>query len=227
MKEDRLREQVATLEERRAAAVEAERRRIADELHDVIAHELTRIAMHVEVLDRAKESEQRQQSTSVIRISSQQALRDTRRVLKLVREPHDDDEAGPAEVDSSDLIVSLEESAEELRELGLTVSSEGPSNLDLPASIRSALVQACRECVNNIAKHSARDGDVCIELAVDEGEVSLKFTNPIDAPWTPDPELSSGYGLPRLRERIALLDGRLSAGPRGSQWRTEITVPRG
>jgi signal transduction histidine kinase len=68
-----------------AEQLKHERDLIADELHDIVAHEITIVALHAAVLDRTEDMQTRSQSQTAIREAAVQALTDIRRVLGMVR----------------------------------------------------------------------------------------------------------------------------------------------
>ena len=98
-----------------------ERDLIADELHDIVAHEITIVALHAAVLERTEDSSTRTQSQTAIREAAVQALTDIRRVLGMVR---GEENLSPERVPAPDSLEgALAASVKELRNAGI-VSSE-------------------------------------------------------------------------------------------------------
>lgn len=223
-KKHRLHHQIRTLEEQHSRAVQDERRRITDELHNIIAHELTRIALHTEVLSCASTSTQQNQSIKVIRDSSQQALKETRRVLRVAREPQDINYSAAPNIPSTDVLAVLLHGEAELHALGIKTVMDIPEKLELPASVNITLLHVTRECIANLAKHASRQQAVRIHLSQSSGAVTLDIINYMSDYGTPLTH-SSGYGLPRIRERVTLLGGQLTAGAEGCTWRTTAVLP--
>ncbi len=222
-RENRLARDLADLSRERTAAIAHERERIADELHDIIAHDVTLIAMHARVLERVDDPTLHAESIRAIRDSSDQALSDIRRMLHIVR----DGETTPTETSReqrADVRSTLDDAVEALSQLGAFISAHLES-VAVSAAIEQTLIHVIREATTNIAKHAPEHPNVSISLrATDEG-VSLEMKNsaPNDARSSELP--SSGYGLDRLRERVALLGGELTAERTDETWTLTVRLP--
>lgn len=208
---------LADLEQARADAIKAERERISDELHDIIAHDVTLVSMHARVLERVNDPALWDQSVRAIRSSADQALADIRRVLRIVR----DDQFGvvsPEDGEHVSVASALDDAHAALADLGADVAVRDVPELIISHSIEQALVRVLREAVTNIVKHSSGRPLVTIDLGVSDGLVRLTventLSNDLDAVQIP----SSGYGLDRLRERVSLLGGELSAQSGDGVW---------
>lgn len=202
------------------AELRAERSRIADELHDVIAHDIAIVAMHARVLERTDDPETRAVSQRAISDASRQALADTRRILHLIH--------GTAEGTTRDLAdarAELAQLADELRALGDDVEVSLADGPPLARSIESTLVRFAREATTNIVKHAGAPRAVTFRLTFSRDTVTLRITN---TPFRTDlPALSSsGFGLARLRERAALLGGSFTAGIEDGLWAVRMTLPQ-
>ena len=213
--------ELAVQEERLQAELRAERERIADELHDVIAHEISIIAMQARVLERTDDPDERARAQSAISRGAAQALADTRRVLHLIhRTPEAVDPAPP---DLSGTIASL---AEKLRLLGSTVEVTEMQLPPLARSIETTLVRMANESVTNIVKHSSAPRAVIITLTAANGMITVVFASrggPVPAKAK---GASSGFGLARLQERAIRLGGTFSARQIGEYWTARMTLPQ-
>lgn len=215
---------IAQLEYARAAAIVAERERISDELHDIIAHDVTLVSMHARVLERVDDPALRDQSVRAIRNSADQALADIRRVLRIVRDEQ------PATVPLADerhpsVSSALEDARASLADLGADITVQATPGLVVSHSIEQALVHLLREGATNIAKHAPDHPTVTISLEASGEEIRLELTNTT----TISPRIShipsSGYGLDRLRERVTLLGGELRTHTTDTTWALTVRLP--
>lgn len=214
--------QVDAHEAQLEVALAAERNRIADELHDVIAHEISIAVMHARVLERTDDPDTRSSSQRAIVTASTQALADTRRVLHLVH-----GRTGTAPIANSKeagIESELESLVLKLRGLGHEVRAEVTGPLEFAAIIDSTLARAAREAVTNIVKHGGASARVDVSLSATPQTVILLVENTRGASR---PGRSSGpsFGIARLRERIELLGGSFEAGSVGGGWRFRVALP--
>ncbi|MET3468015.1 sensor histidine kinase [Microbacterium plantarum] len=224
-RELRLAGDVAALAQARTAAIEAERERIADELHDIIAHDITLVSMHARVLERVDDEALRDQSVRAIRAGADQALADIRRMLRIVR----DDGASPLQtpddhVPTPNIAAAFEEARDALLQLGAAITVRY-SDVSVSSTIEQALVHLIREGTTNIAKHAPANASVTITLEVLDDDVCLELTNSIDPAPTTSGVPSSGYGLDRLRERVSVSGGHFTSGPADGRWVLTARLP--
>ena len=210
-------------------AVQAERERIADELHDFIAHELTIIAMHARVLEQTSDPAVHDQSRKAIDGSARQALADIRRVLELTqatRGADDEPATSPVETDHRRLLPTLTDVERELRAAGARVELVGAYEAAprLSRSMDLAMAQFLREATTNVVKHAASGGPVRIEFTAGASDVVMRVRNEVEGEGvvTVPP---GGYGIARMHERASVLGGAFSAGPDGSGWLVEVRLP--
>lgn len=201
----RLRLALAHGERRASEALALERRRIADELHDGIAHDLTVINMHARVLQNTQDADLRRESERVIEVAARNGLADLHRVIALGEEPQAD-----RATHASGLPGTFEAAVRALEPTGRKVVFSGdPADVRLPSSTGSALAWVLREAVTNVLKHSAR-GPVEIRLAFDE-DVVLSVRSPVPpSPRSDAP--TGGRGVARMRERMLSVGGGLNVG---------------
>ena len=186
-------------------AVAEERLRIARELHDVVAHSMSLIAVQAGVgahlLHRDPEAAER--ALEVIADTSRYALSQTRSVVGLLR----GDDTQP----SLPGLVSLDAMVDGVRQAGMVVDLriEGTTR-DLPATVDLAAYRVLQEALTNALRH-APDRPVTVRicygpgvLRVDVGAGTGEF---VAAPPT------GGFGLLGLRERTRAVGGSLAAGP--------------
>jgi signal transduction histidine kinase len=197
------------------AAVEEERRRIARELHDVVAH-------HVSVMTlQAGAMERRLQRAGVdptfgtiaagIRETGQQAMTELRRLLGILHRDQDDDGRSP----QPDL-GALELLAARMREAGmpLELRVQGPAT-QVSAGMALAIYRITQEALTNALRH-AGPVPTTVSVEVKDSEVEIRIRDRGAAPTDPPPYpsgASGGHGLVGMRERAALFAGTVEAGP--------------
>lgn len=202
--------------EKERQAVLAERRWIAGELHDSIAHHLTIVALHVQMLDDPNTSAE---SQDAIRVAARKAMADLRFVIELA-----DDGPRASGMPTGDLDTAMDEAHAEIEAAGHTVIAEGdPRDERIPRVAEIVFARIIRESATNILKH-AGPGDVGIRIDVDDEAAHLVIRSPL--PATPRRDLpSSGTGLNRMAERVTGASGEFSAGVVDGCWQVSATLP--
>ncbi|WP_241777853.1 histidine kinase [Streptomyces sp. CT34] len=201
----------------------AERTRIAAEMHDVLAHRLTVIALHTGALKRraADLPEPVADRIGLLRTASTDALGDLRDVLGVLR-GHDTGERPASRVPG---LPELSTVIDEARTAGQRVEAAIEGDPDsLPASHRLAVHRLAQEALTNARKHAA-GATAQLEVRYGPPQSTVVVRNPAGASSEAATE-GSGYGLIGLAERVAALNGRLEYGPTGSgDWRVAATIP--
>lgn len=212
----RLERELAAQEEQERQAVLAERRWIAGELHDSIAHHLTVVALHVQMLDDADASPGSQEA---IRIAARKAMTDLRFVIELA-----DDGPRSAGMSTGDLTAAIDEAAGEFESAGHAVLRSGDASDErIPRAAEIILARIMRESATNILKYAGA-GEVSIALDVDDEAVALAVSSPVSA--TPRRELSSSRtGIGRMAERVLGASGEFSAGDIDGRWVVSARLP--
>lgn len=202
------------------AAVAEERSRIARELHDVVGHEVSVIALQADAAAAALETAPAlaRAPVSAIRESAGEALAEMRRVLGALRE--DEDEAGPRPQPG---LADLPALAERARAAGTPVElvvDGAPRHA--PPSVELAAYRLAQEALTNARKH-APGAPVRIEVIWDNGSVALRVADA--GPGTARAPVT-GYGLVGMRERVRLVGGELHTGPApGGGFEVAATLP--
>ncbi len=217
-KADQLREEQA-----KVAALD-ERARIAREIHDVLAHSLGALGLHIQaaqaVLTRQHDEAQAVELLGQARRLAADGLNETRRAVHALR-----GETRPL----PDGLAEL--SADHQRRHGARVSFEVSGKpRPLPPEAGLALTRTAQEALVNAAKHAPHQ-PVGIHLDYAGAHTSLAVTSHLgeDALGDHGPELATvngGYGLAGMHERLLLVKGTLSAGQNGSDWVVTAKVPR-
>lgn len=213
----RLEEQLALQAEQEREAVLAERRWIAGELHDSIAHHLTVVSLHVQMLDDADTSTKSQEAISA---AARKAMADLRFVIDLAA----DDGPRSAGVQTGDLAAAVDEARGEFEAAGHTVRLDGdPGDERLPRIAEIIFARIVRESATNVLKY-AGDGVVDIRLDVDEEAAALTISSPLSV--EPRRVMSSSRtGLNRMAERVVGASGEFSAGEVDGRWQVLARLP--
>ena len=202
-------------EQRRAGlarqAVLEERSRIARELHDVVAHHMSMIAIQAEAAPYKEPGlpEQTLRTFGAIREASTTALTEMRRVIGLLRE--DDENAERAPQPGIDRIPEMVRAARQAGmqvDLTLTASPARP-----PAVVDVSVYRIVQEALSNAGRH-APGARVEIEVLRTEDSVRVYVADDGVTSGGPVPGGNGGHGLTGMRERAALLGGTLRAHPR-------------
>ncbi|MER5668882.1 sensor histidine kinase [Streptomyces mirabilis] len=207
---------------REDAARIAERSRIAAEMHDVLAHRLSLIALHTGVLATKSDTLPAPvaERLGLLRTTSVEALTDLRDVLGVL---HDSD-AAPTSAALTPVMREVGELADEARAAGqhIELTTDGLPE-QAPTTHRLAVYRIVQEALTNARKHA--DGAVVtVRIDYRPPATLVEVTNPPGTPRTDT--VGSGYGLVGLRERVTTLSGRLTAGPAGAgSWRLAARIP--
>ncbi|ONI90394.1 hypothetical protein ALI144C_03000 [Actinosynnema sp. ALI-1.44] len=203
-------------------AVTEERLRIARELHDVVAHHMSVIAVQTGVAGYVFDDDPPTARAAVdtIATTSREALAEMRRLLMLLRT---DDEPG----DTALSLAHLPELTDRMRMTGLpvTLELELADVEDLPSGMQLCAYRVVQEALTNVIKH-AGFAPTAVRVRRDVEHLTVRVAN---EKGTPSPDTGgTGHGLINMRERAALYHGALSAGesPDGG-FVVELTLPIG
>jgi signal transduction histidine kinase len=203
--------------ERARRAVLEERTRIARELHDVVAHHLSLIAVQAETAPYrlAELPESVHAEFGSLSEVAREALTEMRRLLGVLRQ---DQPAGLAPQPQLSDLPALVDTA---RRAGVVVELSAPAELGkVPAGVGVCAYRIVQESLSNASQH-APGAAVTVAVDRDARAVQLRVANsPGTPPFRPGHEpgghgngLGGGHGLTGMRERVALLGGSLSADP--------------
>jgi signal transduction histidine kinase len=197
-------------EERAQRAVLEERTRIARELHDVVAHHMSLIAVRAETAPYRLPGlpESAQSEFGSLSEVAREALAEMRRLLGVLR--HDQ----PADLAPQPELADLPSLVDTARRAGLSVELSVPPALGhVPAGVGVCAYRIVQESLSNASQHAPGTA-VTVSVGHDCGAVLLRVANGPGGPAGPPVnEHGPGHGLTGMRERVALLGGSLSAGP--------------
>jgi signal transduction histidine kinase len=196
--------------ERARRAVLEERTRIAREMHDVVAHHMSMIAVQAETAPYRLGGlpEPARAELATIATAARAALGDMRRLLGVLRAENGETQRAPQPGMSE--VPALVETA---RRAGVPVALSMPGLDAVPAAVGLTAYGIVREALANAARH-APGGPVGVAGRVTADTLDLEIHNgpPTSAP---DASAGAGHGLIGMRERAALLGGTLDAGSDG------------
>jgi signal transduction histidine kinase len=195
-------------EETRRRQAGEERLRIAQELHDVVAHHMSLINVQASVaLHLAGRSSQPvEPALEAIKAASKEALTEMRALVGVLR---DDGSAAPRSPAAT--LEALDELVERSRHAGLDVRRqvEGESHR-LPAAVELAAFRITQEAITNVVRHSgAQHATIRLEYGADELTVAVED----DGRGSGGTDLLPGNGIRGMRERATALGGSLEIGP--------------
>ncbi|MEU6818622.1 sensor histidine kinase [Streptomyces sp. NPDC046860] len=201
-----------TEEERSRRTLLEERGRIARELHDVVAHHMSVISIQAQVAPHlvANPTDELRENLEGIRTNALEALTELRRVLGVLRSEVPDVSDTP----QPDL-GRLEDLFENIRAAGLTVTARfRGERRPYPPGVELSAYRILQEALSNALRH-APGSVVRVEVECLDDGISLDVVDSgADGPVRSSP--GSGHGLLGMRERAAMLGGRLTAGPTGA-----------
>lgn len=220
--------EVAVAAERYAElAVAAERVRIAREVHDIVAHSLSVI---VALADGAavtiqRDPEQAREAIALAAETGRTALAEMKQSLGVLRTGSD--AADRPQVGPEPVLADLDTLLDSVRRTGLQVSYRTTgSTRDLPSMLQLALYRLVQEATTNTVKHARRATRLTVSVRRGQADLRVMVDDNGDPAVSGAPvENTTGHGLLGMRERIALHDGRLFAGPTASGWRVSAWLP--
>jgi len=206
--------------ERERVAIE-ERARIARELHDVVAHHLSMIALQAESasLTTPDLSEEAREKVGAIGATAREALTEMRRLLGVFRTGGDE-----APLQPQPGLERLNELLDATRETGtrVTLTLSGRVVL-LPQGVDLTAYRIVQEALTNVRRH-AEGADVEVELQFTDDLLHLRVRD--HGPGLEGGRVLDGHGLHGMRERAAMVGGTLRAGPDpDGGWMVEADLP--
>jgi signal transduction histidine kinase len=207
-----------------------DRRRVAREVHDVIAHSLGVTMLHVTAARHALEADADvDEAVDALREAERlgrAAMGDIRRTVGLL-------DAGAADGRPLPGLDDLPALVDEFRSAGLDVGYSRRGDVEaLSPAVGLDLYRVAQESLANVARHApGAAARVVLDARPDEVELRVEDTGPAGPPagaaTGPAAEApGGGRGIRGMRERVALLGGRLDAGPAAGGWRVVALLPR-
>jgi signal transduction histidine kinase len=207
------------------AAAEAERVRIARELHDVVAHSVSQMGVQAGAAERVMERDpdRARESLRSIQATSREAIRELRRLLSVLRT------AEQPELAPQPGLVSLDPLIARAREGGTPVDLriDGEPG-QIPTGVELSAYRVVQESLTNVQKH-APGAATRVDVNCLSDRIELTVENDTPAVGSGEVETGRGrrgYGLVGMRERVALYGGDMTVGPRaGGGFAVRVILP--
>jgi signal transduction histidine kinase len=206
-------------------ALADERAQIARDLHDIVAHAMSVIAVRSGVARMVIDSEpdQARDALAIIEITTRRALHEMRLLVGMLRDPGD----RPAELSPVPGLADLDRLIADTAVAGViaVVDVEGKVRPLPPAADLSAY-RIVQEALTNVVRH-AGPTRARVRIGYRAAELSIEVTDDGPRGQAPRPiaRASGGHGLIGMRERAALFGGKLEAGPDAGGFRVQATFP--
>jgi signal transduction histidine kinase len=210
----------AEREDRARQAVTEERLRIARELHDVVAHSMSVIAVQAGVAHHVIDSrpELARQALATVETTTRSALVEMRRLLGVLRQPDEPSASLTPSPGLADVPALVAQFAEAGLPVEVTVTGAGG---DVPDGVDLSAYRIVQEGLTNVLRHGGPKATVTI--AHEPGQVHVTIAD--DGSDRP-PRGEPGHGLIGMRERVTVFGGTLTAGPRpGGGFDLAATLP--
>jgi len=207
----------------------AERLRIARELHDIVAHHVSVIVIQAQGAQRVagREPDRARQAMADVERTARTALEEMRRMLGLLRSPDEGEDTGSLDVAHG--VADIAALADRMTGAGVAVTVRTTGEpFSVPEDIGLTVYRIAQEALTNVLKHA---GPAHAEVHLHYGD-HLEITVTDDgrgaaAVLTGAAPTGAGRGTTGMRERVAMLGGRFTAGPRpGGGFRVHAAIPR-
>ena len=226
---ERAAEQAAAAEAERAAQVRRamadERAQIARELHDIVAHAMSVIAVRSGVARMVIDTDpdQAREALGIIETTTRRSLHEMRLLVGVLRDAQDQQ----VELTPLPGLADLDRLVAASAAAGVTVDVTVDGAVrSLPAAPDLSAYRIVQEALTNVARH-AGPTRASVRIGYQPHEMTIEVAD--DGPRGPAPSpaarAGSGHGLIGMRERAALFGGELAAGPHGSGFRVWATLP--
>ncbi|MEM9894488.1 MAG: sensor histidine kinase [Actinomycetota bacterium] len=203
-------------------ALQAERHRIARDLHDVAAHHPSTIVVRTRTAAKLGDTESLAQAATFAGNTAGEALDAMRRIVTVLRTDQGATQPG---------LADLDEIAATTTEAGVATTLNAARNLvdELPRPVEVAIVRIVQEALANVVQHSEA-GAADVTVVIDDGPEADTLVAAVevvdDGPAATVTTGGSGLGLRGMRERVEALDGELRAGPTtAGGWRVAARLP--
>lgn len=222
--EDRAAQLEREREQQSALAVASERTRIAREMHDIVAHNLTVMITLADAAAMTEPTSQAAEPMQAIAKTGRQAMAEMRSVLGVLR-----DESGAASMIPQPGVSQLTYLVAAMKNAGLPVELTTDSAAQyLDAGVQLAVYRIVQESLTNSLRHGGQNTSADVQIGYSDPEVTIVVTDT----GSPQPNgvgsNSLGRGVSGMRERARAFNGTLHAGPcqeGGWRVRASLTAP--
>jgi PAS domain S-box-containing protein len=219
---DQQHERLRVLGVRLAETEEAERRRLARELHDQVGQNLTALGINLNILKTQIPTDVMDEASTILDETLALVEQTTERIRDVMAELR------PPMLDDYGLVATLRWYADQFSSrVGLPVRVSGHEPLiRLTPTTENALFRIATEALTNVAKH-AQASQATLSIDVEGGRLRMKIADDgigFDPAHETGPEEDRGWGLLTMRERAEAVGGRFQIDSRPSHAGTRITV---
>lgn len=204
-------------EARTRQLVAEERREVARDVHDVVAHTLAITMLHItaaRMAVRRSDPEAAEEALAEAEAHGRASLVDIRRIVRVLRSEE------RTAVDAPEpRLADVEALAESYRAAGLPVRLSVTPPVDAGETAQLTLYRVLQEALANAARHGA--GPATVDLRRADGMLVLRVDNPVREPVEP----GRGSGIVGMRERVDAAGGSVDAGVREGSWVVRAVVP--
>ena len=219
-------------QERAQLAIERERKNIARDLHDIVAHDITIVAMQSKAAKYANDGQAALEAIDVIAKLSTETLHDLRLMLNVLRadgtmaDPlsHGNDKPAATTVYA---LQGAELFVQRLKEANFKVNSTTDEKIsELPRSAQTAIYRVMQEATTNVIKHGLPGGQCSLGLAVNGNEATLEITNQIGhSGGRSDTWMDGGSGLIGMGDRMRAFGGKFATNSENGVWTLRASIP--
>ncbi len=205
--------------------VNAERTRIARELHDVVAHSVSVMVIQAAAARRnlADAPDVAHAALTNIEDTGRQTMNELRGILGVLRSDTDGPGGGGSSLAPQPSMTDLDALVGSSDDLPIRLSVHGSLD-DLSPSVTLIGYRVVQEAITNVRRHAGPVSDVTI--GVERCADALKITVADDGRGAAADDIGPGYGVVGMRERVAAVGGSVNVGPRsGGGWRVQMMLP--
>lgn len=218
------------------AAVAAERTRIARELHDVVAHEMTVMTLQAEGARRmAHDADPRlAEALGTISESGRKGLHEMQRMIGLLREPDAGETLAPNLATASGGLAPMPSLAaipglvHQVQDSGMPVRLSMTGDAAAPAGVELNAFRIVQESLTNALKYAGPGATAAVVVERTPDSITVTVTDDGRGAAAEPPATPGGHGVLGMRERVEALGGTLQVGPnRGGGYRVHAVLPFG
>ncbi|WP_296665292.1 sensor histidine kinase [Demequina sp.] len=219
-------------------AVRAERARIARELHDVVAHEITVMTLQAEGARRmARDSDERVlEALATISESGRKGLTEMQRMIGVLRATEKDATAaaerdlsavaGDASLAPMPALAAIPALAQQVEDAGLPIDLSIVGSAHVPAGVELSAYRVVQEALTNAMKHAGPGARATVRVDRQPHQVTIVVEDDGRGVISDAARNSGGNGLRGMGERVQALGGELEYGPRtGGGFRVRAVLP--
>ena len=200
-----------------------ERAAVARELHDVVAHQLSLSTLHIMATSLSQDPDTLAATAAKVRRSTAAAREDLVTLLHAMRGPESDPGRPAPLVAPTRCAASLTGRLAE-NGFGLVVDID-PAVDRLDAATQRTLNRIMQEGATNILRYAPARATCRCTISIEPGAAAMTISSPLGGAERPS-DLSLGWGLRGIRERVDLTHGTFRAGPRRGWWVVAVTLPQ-